>query len=159
MLALATDFHARCLADPALEHPFSRHLDPAHVQHLADYWGEVFGGPPVFTSRHGGHEAMLRVHANQADDPGPDADPAAGDPFSDAFVACFDAAVAATLPDDPALRAVLGNYIRAATAEVASYFPLSARVPDDPPMPLWSWDGRQGRPGSVGAAPDATRTP
>ncbi|MDI6102252.1 group II truncated hemoglobin [Actinoplanes sp. NEAU-A12] len=150
MLALATDFHARCLAHPVLEHPFSHGLDPAHVQHLADYWGEVFGGPPEFTRRHGGHAAMLRVHANQSDD---------GDPFSGPFVTCFDEAVAATLPDDPRLRAALGGYIRAATAEVGSYFPMAARVPEDPPMPLWSWDGRQGRSGSVGAAPDVTRTP
>ena len=48
--ALAADFHARCLADPVLEHPFSHTSNPEHVQWLADYWGEVFGGPAVYTA-------------------------------------------------------------------------------------------------------------
>jgi hemoglobin len=149
MLALATDFHDRCLAHPTLEHPFSHGVDPAHVQRLADYWGEALGGPPVYTERHGGHEGMLRVHANQCDE----------DPFSAAFVTCFDEAVAATLPDDPDLRAALGGYIRAATAEVGSYLPMSAVVPEDPPMPLWGWTGRQGLDSSVSTAEPVTRTP
>ena len=47
-LALATAHHARCLADPELNHPFS-HPDqhPQHVERLAAYWAEVMGGPPV----------------------------------------------------------------------------------------------------------------
>src|SRR6185436_17617144 len=48
-LALATAHHARCLADPELNHPFS-HPDqhPQHVERLAAYWAEVLGGPPRF---------------------------------------------------------------------------------------------------------------
>ena len=49
-LALAEDFHARCLADEDLEHPFSNTADPHHVEHLAEYWGEVFGGPQVYSA-------------------------------------------------------------------------------------------------------------
>ena len=64
-LDLAADFHARCLADPVLEHPFSHTGNPDHVRRLAEYWGEVLGGPPVY-SGHGGHSAMLLLHANQA---------------------------------------------------------------------------------------------
>ncbi|MBG0562367.1 group II truncated hemoglobin [Actinoplanes aureus] len=132
MLALATDFHARCLADPVLEHPFSKRGSPEHVQRLADYWGEVLGGPPVYSEEYGGHEAVLRLHANQVDDE---------DPFSALFLDCFNAAVAATLPADPELRAALDAYMRAATAEVASYFPMDAKVPAGAPMPHWDWDG------------------
>src|SRR3954447_20589796 len=44
--ALAADFHARCVADPVLEHPFSHTSNPEHVERLADFWGEVLGGPP-----------------------------------------------------------------------------------------------------------------
>jgi hemoglobin len=58
MLALAADFHARCLADPVLAHPFSHTGNPEHVRRLADYWGEVFGGPPVYSATHGGHSAI-----------------------------------------------------------------------------------------------------
>jgi hypothetical protein len=69
-LALATDFHARCLADPVLEHPFSHMGNPEHVQRLADYWGEVFGGPPIYSRSFGGHSAMLSLHANQGAEAG-----------------------------------------------------------------------------------------
>ena len=130
MLALATDFHARCLADPVLEHPFSHHLNPEHVQRLAHYWGEVFGGPPVFSTTCGGHSGMLGVHANQG---------AEGD-LGNRFVACFDAAAASIgLPTD--VRAAMGRYIRWATAEVLTYSPADAVVPAGRPMPRWDFAG------------------
>jgi hemoglobin len=132
MVALAADFHARCLADPILEHPFSHTTNPEHVQRLADYWGEVFGGPPLFSTRYGGHSAMLSLHANQGAEPG----------LGDRFVACFDAAMdGAALPADPRLRAALGAYIRWATDEVLEYSPAGAVVPAGRPMPRWDWDG------------------
>jgi hemoglobin len=132
MLALATDFHARCLADPVLAHPFSHTGNPEHTQRLADYWGEVLGGPPVFSAHHGGHEAMLRLHARQGAD----------DDLGDRFVACFDAALdGAGLPADPKLRAALSAYIRWATDEVMSYSPLDSVLPAAAPMPHWGFDG------------------
>lgn len=132
MLALAADFHARCLADPVLEHPFSHTGNPEHVQRLADYWGEVLGGPPVFSASHGGHEAMLRLHAGQGAD----------DDLGDRFVACFEAAVdGARLPDEPGLRAALSAYIRWATDEVMGYSPRGSAVPAGAPMPHWDQDG------------------
>jgi len=51
-VALATAHHARCLADPELNHAFS-HPDqnPEHVERLAAYWAEVMGGRPSTRSR------------------------------------------------------------------------------------------------------------
>ncbi|GAA2705488.1 globin domain-containing protein [Actinoplanes palleronii] len=129
MLALAADFHARCLADPLLEHPFSHTGNPEHVQRLADYWGEVLGGPSVFSAHAGGHSAMLRVHAHQGGDHA----------LSTRFAEVFDEAVVATLPADPALRAALHDYMLTAVAEVDTYMPPSAVVPENAPMPHWSW--------------------
>ena len=132
MLALAADFHARCLAHPMLEHPFSHGIDPHHVQHLAEYWGEVFGGPPTYSTSHGGHRAMIGVHANQ----GADAD------FGDAFVACFvEALDGAHLPPDPRLREAMAAYMRWATDEVIHYSPADAKVPAQLPMPHWDLTG------------------
>ena len=49
-LALAQAHHARCLADPELNHPFSHDdLHPQHVERLAAYWTEVLGGPPAYS--------------------------------------------------------------------------------------------------------------
>jgi hemoglobin len=136
MRALAADFHARCLADPVLEHPFSHTGNPEHVQRLADYWGEVFGGPPVFSASHGGHSAMLGLHANMG---------AVGD-IGDRFVACFVAALdGARLPADPRLRAALTDYIRWATDEVLAYSPADALLPAAGlATPRWDVDGLRG---------------
>jgi hemoglobin len=132
MIALAADFHARCLADPVLAHPFSHTGNPEHVQRLADYWGEVLGGPPVFSQRYGGHVAMLRLHANQG----------AGDDLGGRFVACFDAAVGGCgVPAEPRLRAALHDYMRWATDEVLLYSPRDAVLPGAAPMPRWDYDG------------------
>ncbi len=49
-LALAAAHHARCLADPELNHPFSHPgQHPQHVERLAAYWAEVMGGPPLYS--------------------------------------------------------------------------------------------------------------
>src|SRR5213592_4874570 len=63
-LALAAAHHARCLADPVLNHPFS-HPDqhPQHVERLATYWAEALGGPPRFSASCGTHSSVLQLHA------------------------------------------------------------------------------------------------
>jgi len=130
--ALAADFHARCLADPVLEHPFSHTSNPHHVRALADYWGEVFGGPPAYSATQGGHTGMLTMHADQGMQPD----------LGDRFVACFGAAVDdAPLPDDPELRAALRSYMEWATDEVMSYNTPGSTVRPDLPTPRWDWDG------------------
>jgi hemoglobin len=132
LLALAADFHARCLADPVLEHPFSHGVNPAHVQRLADYWGEVLGGAPVYSSRFGGQEAMIRLHAHQGADAG----------FGDRFVACFVAAIgSAGLPRDPELRSALTAYMTWATRDVLAFAPEDAVIPSGLTVPRWDWDG------------------
>src|SRR5256885_11848315 len=78
-LALAVAHHRRCLEDPVLSHPFSHPGHPRHVERLAEYWAEVFGGPARYSQSSGGHSAMLGIHAGQ----GADQDLGAR------FVACF----------------------------------------------------------------------
>lgn len=139
-LALAAAHHERCLEDPELNHPFSHGTHPNHIEHLAAYWAEVFGGPARYSSHHGGHSPMLGLHANTG----------AGDDYGHRFVACFmQAADDAQLPDDPEFRASLRAYMEWATREVLSYAPADARVPADLPVPRWSWDGLQEHPSST----------
>jgi hemoglobin len=131
-LALATAHHARCLADPVLGHPFSHGVRQDHVERLAAYWAEVFGGPPRFSSEFGGHSAMLGIHAGQ--DMGPD--------LGERFVACFVAAADdAGLPPEPALRAALKAYMQWATAQLYAYNAPGSTVPPALPTPRWTWDG------------------
>jgi hemoglobin len=131
-LALATEFHRRCLEDPVLSHPFSHPGNPEHIERLADYWAEVFGGPPRYSESFGGHPAMLRMHAGQG----------AEQDLGSRFVACFvQAAYDAGLPNDPAFRRSLGAYMRWAVDDVLSYSPPESEVAADLPMPHWDWDG------------------
>jgi hypothetical protein len=67
-LALAAAHHQRCLEDPVLSHPFSHPGNPEHIERLADYWAEVFGGPPRYSESFGGHSGMLGIHAGQGAD-------------------------------------------------------------------------------------------
>jgi hemoglobin len=132
-LRLATAHHARCLADEMLNHPFSHHDGhPQHVERLASYWAEVFGGPPVFTEECGGHSSMLGMHAHMG----------MPEEMGDRFAACFDAATDdAGLPGDAEFRGALHAYMRWAVDEVMTYDPPESVVPADLAVPRWSWDG------------------
>src|SRR5258705_5964104 len=112
-LALATAHHDRCMRDPVLSHPFEHGTHPEHVQRLAHYWVEVFGGPPRYSEsiddRSGAHSAMLDMHARQG----------AEDDLGVRFVSCFmKAADDAGLPDDADFRASLRAYMEWAVHEV-----------------------------------------
>jgi hemoglobin len=135
-LALAAAHHARCLADPELNHPFS-HDDqhPRHVERLAAYWAEVMGGPPSYSQSCGDQSGVLRMHAGNGD-------------ISDLgrrFVRCFDAAAEdAGLPADADFRAALHAYMRWAVDDVLSYSAEASVVAADAAMPRWGWDGLEG---------------
>jgi hemoglobin len=130
--ALAAAFHRRCLEEPVLSHPFSHPGNPEHVDRLADYWAEVFGGPPRYSEAFGGHSAMLGIHAGQGAD----------EDLGDRFVACFvQAADDAGLPEDPDFRAQLQAYMRWAVDDVLSYSPPDTKVPERLAIPRWSWTG------------------
>lgn len=131
-LKLAAATHERCLADPELNHPFAQTADPNHLEHLAAYWAEVFGGPARYSESLGGQTAMLAIHAGHG----------AGPDFPQRFTACFMQGVDdAGLPADKKLRTALRAYMEWATRIVDSYSPPGARVPDGLPLPRWSWNG------------------
>ncbi len=131
-LALATAHHQRCLDDPVLSHPFSHPGNPEHIQRLADYWAEVFGGPTRYSGSFGGHSAMLAIHAGQ----GADAD------LGTRFVACFvQAADDAGLPDDPDLRAAFGRLHGVGGRRGPLHLATGRRAPAGLPVPRWGWNG------------------
>jgi hemoglobin len=133
LLALATAHHARCLADPELNHPFSHgDLDPLHVQRLAAYWGEVLGGPPRYSDLGVDQTFLLHLHSGNGD----------MTDLGRRFVACFvGAADDAGLPDDAEFRAALRAYMEWAVDDVLAYSPEGAVVPAGVPMPRWTWEG------------------
>lgn len=132
-LALARAHHARCLADPELNHPFSHPgQHPQHVERLAAYWAEVMGGPPTYSQTCGTQSRLLLMHSGNGDMSD------LGRRFIDCFVRAADDA---DLPADPEFRATLRAYMEWAVADVLVYSPVGSTVPGDAPMPRWSWDG------------------
>ena len=132
-LALARAHHARCLADPELNHPFS-HEDqhPQHVERLAAYWAEALGGPRRYSEECGDQSGVLQMHAGNGD---------MGD-LGERFVRCFDLAVEdAGLPEDPDFRAAMHAYMVWAVDDVLIYSPQDSVVPSGERMPRWGWDG------------------
>jgi hemoglobin len=139
-LALAAAHHERCLQDPVLEHPFSHPGHPHHVQRLANYWGEVFGGPDHYSRASEGQSGMLLIHAGMGAD----------DDLGDRFVACFVKATDdAHLPDDPEFRRALRDYMEWAVRDVHTYNPKGSTVPANLQIPRWSWDGLQSQAAAV----------
>jgi hemoglobin len=137
-LALAGAHHRRCLEDPVLNHPFSHPGRPDHIERLARYWAEVFGGPARYTESFGGHSAMLGIHAGQG----------AGEDLGGRFVRCFvQAADDAGLPDDPEFRDGLRAYMEWAVAEVLAYSPPGTSAGGGLYMPRWEWHGLESEPG------------
>jgi hemoglobin len=134
-LALATAHHARCVADPELNHPFSHPgQHPQHVERLAAYWAEVMGGPADYSQSCGDQHGVLHMHSGNGD---------MGD-LGERFVRCFDlAADDAGLPADPVFRAALHAYMLWAVDDVLAYSPQEAVVPQGATMPRWGWDGLQ----------------
>jgi hemoglobin len=132
-LRLARAHHARCLADPELNHPFS-HPDqhPQHVERLAAYWAEVLGGPPSYSRSCGDQSTLLGIHAGNGDMSD------LGRRFVDCFVAAADDA---GLPADPRFRAALRAYMEWATGQFNSYPGPDAAVPPELPVPRWGWEG------------------
>jgi hemoglobin len=131
-LALAAAHHQRCLEDPELNHAFSHPGNPQHVERLADYWAEVFGGPPRYSESYGGQSAMLGIHAGEG----------AGEDWGPRFVTCFvQAAEDAGLPDEPAFRASLRRYMEWSVGEVLAYSPPGTSVEAGLRVPRWGWNG------------------
>lgn len=134
-LALTRAHHARCLADPELNHPFSHpNQDPHHIERLAAYLAEVMGGPSTFSEVYSDQSAMLRMHAGNGDITD------LGRRFVDCFVAAADDA---HLPADVDFRQALHDYMQWAVEQVLRYPGSASTVPAGLPMPRWSWDGLQ----------------
>jgi hemoglobin len=134
-LALAAAHHARCLADPELNHPFSHPgQHPQHVGRLAAYWAEVLGGPPNYSRGCGDQSGLVHMHSGNGDMTS----------LGQRFVECFVlAADDAGLPGDPELRAALRAYMEWAVKDVALSHPDDSDVPPGLAIPRWSWDGLQ----------------
>ena len=130
---LAAAWHDRVLADEVVAHAFSHGSHPQHTERLAAYWGEAWGGPPIFSERYGSESSVVRIHSGNG----------IHEEMDRRAIACFDQAlVDAGLAADDRLRQVLHDYFAWATTTTMSRYHHSADdVPDGLVIPRWSWEG------------------
>lgn len=134
VLRLAHAWHARVLADEVVAHAFSHGFHPNHTERLAAYWGEAWGGPPVYSERYGTESSVVRMHSGN----GPH------DEMDNRAIACFDRAMDDVQLGDSELRQVLHDYFAWTTTTTMAAYPDDADdVPASLRMPRWSWDGLQ----------------
>ena len=131
-MALAEAWHARCLADPVMSHPFSHGVHPRHAERLAAYWAEALGGPTEYTDGMGDQSSVVRMHSGNGEHP--DMDGRAVELFK---LAMEDAG----LPPDPKLRESLVSYFRWAIDLMNAHPHSPESVTPGLPMARWTWDG------------------
>lgn len=132
---LADAWHRRVLADEMVSHAFSHGFHPKHVERLAAYWAEAFGGPSTYSDSYGNESTVVRTHSGNGEHPEMDR----------RAIACFDQALADVgLDSNDALRQVLHDYFAwATTTNMSRYHGSVSDVPEGLRIPQWSWNGLQ----------------
>lgn len=133
LLRLAEAWHSRVMADEVVSHAFSHGFHPQHSARLAAYWAEALGGPTTYTTTYGDETSVVRLHSGNG--PHEEMDRRA--------ITCFAQALDDMGLGDP-VRQVLHDYFAWATTTTMSRYHASANdVPEDLPIPRWSWNGPQ----------------
>lgn len=131
---LAHAWHERVLADDVVAHAFSRGFHPQHTERLAAYWGEAWGGPPLYSTHYGNESSVVRMHSGNGEH----------DEMDRRAIACFAEALSDCGIADATLRRVLYEYFAwTTTTTMAAYPRRTDVVPPDLRIPRWSWDGLQ----------------
>ena len=129
---LSDAFYDAVLADPLLA-PVFADFSRTHIEHVAVWLGEVFGGPAAFTADLGGHQALLRAHLGLA----------INEAQRVRWMELMGAAVDKELPDDGLLRRRVMEYFDWGTriARDVSAGQAGEDLGEPGPTPRWGWDG------------------
>jgi hemoglobin len=129
---LSTAFYDRVLADDVLA-PVFADFTLTHVDHVAVWLAEVFGGPADFTATLGGHQALLRSHLGLD----------IRDDQRKRWLELMAEAIDEVLPGRAVLRQSLMDYFEwgTAIAQSVSQSPPDTDLGDPGPTPRWGWRG------------------
>jgi hemoglobin len=134
---LFSAFYKKVLKDDLLGDVF-RHMSPEHIQHVAHFVAEVFGGEQLYTKDDGGsHARMIGKHI--------------GKMLNEAkrqrwVTLLMQTADEVGLKSDPEFRSAFVGYIEWGTRIAV----INSQLPENPmgshePMPKWGW-GETGGP-------------
>lgn len=124
------------VTDDGLLAPVFAHMDAHHPQHVARFIGEVFGGPPAYSTERGGHAHMISQHLNRH------LTEAHRRRWVDLLL---DSADEAGLPTDPEFRSAFVAYIEWGTRLAVINSQDGEQPTTEAPMPKWNW-GAPGGP-------------
>jgi len=129
---LSESFYERVLADELLAPVFAR-FTPTHVEYVAVWLAEVFGGPPDYTARLGGHQTLLASHLGLG----------IRDEHRQRWLELMDQAIGEVLPGQSRLRDALMAYFDwgTAIAQDVSRDPAGTDLGHPGPTPRWGYDG------------------
>jgi hemoglobin len=126
---LTSRFYARVKEDAVLA-PVFAHMSDDHPRHVADFLGEVLGGPATYSGQHGGHPAMVRHHLNRH---------LTHELRRQWLGLLLDTADKLGMPDDPEFRSALVGYLEWGTRLAVINSQPGAQVDEHASMPKWGW--------------------
>ncbi|WP_406285872.1 group II truncated hemoglobin [Streptomyces sp. NBC_00209] len=129
---LSNSFYDGVLSDPLLA-PVFADFSRTHIEHVAVWLDEIFGGATRYTDDLGGHQALLKSHLGMA----------ITEEQRLRWMELMSEAVAKELPDDEVLRRRVIEYFDWGTriARDVSADPVGTDLGDPGPTPRWGWDG------------------
>lgn len=131
---LTDHFYKKVKADPLLG-PVFAHMDAHHPHYVAQFLGEVFGGPLAYSGERGGHQHMIKQHLGRH----------LAEPLRRRWVALLlESADEVGLPDDPEFRSAFVGYIEWGTRLAVINSQPGVPEPQPEPMPRWGWGETKG---------------
>ncbi len=126
---LTAKFYVKVKAD-ALLGPIFANMDEKHPHFVAQFLGEVFGGPPNYSTERGGHAHMISKHfARHLTE-------AHRRQWVNLLV---DTANEVGLPADPEFRSALMAYVEWGTRIAVQTSQSEPHPVEQEPMPTWGW--------------------
>ena len=133
--ALTKEFYRRVRQDEEIG-PIFANMDNDHPAHVAAFIAEVFGGPKLYSEKHGGHPEMIRHHLNRH--------------LTEAqrrrwLSLLLDTYEDTNAPHDPEFASALVAYLEWGSRIAVLNSQPGAKVVEHAPMPSWGW-GEVGGP-------------
>ena len=126
---LTAHFYDRVRVDPVLASVFAE-MPGDHPQHVAQFIGEVFGGPATYSASHGGHAHMVSQHLGRH---------LTQEQRRRWLALLLESADAVGIPDDPEFRSALVSYLEWGSRLAVLNSQPGATVDPSAPMPKWGW--------------------
>jgi CDGSH-type Zn-finger protein/truncated hemoglobin YjbI/uncharacterized protein YukE len=123
-------FYEKHVPEDPLLAPLFADMSPDHPQRVAQWLGEVFGGPKLYSERYGGYNRMISQHLGKG----------LTEERRARWVELISlSAQEAGLPSDPEFQAAFRSYIEWGSRIALENSQPGAKPPQDMPMPRWWW--------------------